>query len=248
MKNASASSPLTIAQLRDNSFSGVVRHEIERMILSGELPTGSRLNEVAIAARMGTSRGPVREACRALVELGLLELIPNRGVFVRRMDKHDAAEVYDLRAGLTGLAGSLLAPRVTPDQIEELQVLVGTMDEAANAGDFQEFYQQNLEFHDLIVQFTGNSRLVKSYRALVKEFHLFRMHGLVQGDSLKESNREHKAMVAAIASADARLSYDTGFGHVANGKKRMTAALEKLAKEGTNRAAGGPPDNLLLVE
>jgi len=164
------------------------------------------------------------------------------------MDQHDAAEVYDLRAGLTGLAGSLLAPRATPEQVEELQELVSAMDGPANAGDFQEFYQLNLEFHDLIVQFTGNSRLVKSYRALVKEFHLFRMHGLVQGNSLKESNKEHRAIVAAIASGDGRLSYDAGFAHVANGKKRMTIALENLAKEGTNRTGEESSDNLRLVE
>ena len=56
----------TIAQLRENSLSGVVRHEIERLILSGELPTGSRVNENAIALRLGVSRGPIREACSAL--------------------------------------------------------------------------------------------------------------------------------------------------------------------------------------
>src|SRR5918994_8176 len=83
----------TIAQMRENSLTGVVRQEVETLILSGELPAGSRVNENAVALRLGVSRGPVREACRALAEMGLLDLIPNRGVFVRRMDRHDVEEV-----------------------------------------------------------------------------------------------------------------------------------------------------------
>jgi DNA-binding GntR family transcriptional regulator len=222
----------TIAQMRDHSLSGVVRHEIERLILSGELPTGTRVNENAIALRLGVSRGPVREACRALVELGLLDLIPNRGVFVRRMDRHDVEEVYDLRAGLTGLAGSLLASRITDAEIDRLRILVGGMDTAAEAGDFRTFYPINLEFHDVILQLTGNSRLIRSYRALVKEFQLFRTHGLVQSDALRESNQEHHAILAALERRDAAAAYEASFGHVQHGKQRMFAAFDKLTKSG----------------
>lgn len=227
MNDVTAKIP-TIAQLRENSLSGVVRHEIERLILSGELPTGTRVNENAIALRLGVSRGPVREACRALVELGLLDLIPNRGVFVRRLDRHDVEEVYDLRAGLTGLAGSLLASRVTDAEIDRLRALVAEMDKAAAAGDFRSFYPINLEFHDVILQLTGNSRLIKSYRALVKEFQLFRTHGLVQSDALRESNQEHHAILDALERRDADATYVASFRHVQHGKQRMFAAFDKL--------------------
>jgi DNA-binding GntR family transcriptional regulator len=226
----------TIAQMRENSLSGVVRHEIERMILSAELPTGSRVNENAIALRLGVSRGPVREACRALVELGLLDLIPNRGVFVRRLDRHDVEEVYDLRAGLTGLAGTLVALRITDAELDRLRALVEKMDEAAAAGDFRVFYPINLEFHDIILQLTGNSRLIKSYRALVKEFQLFRSHGLVQSDALRESNQEHHAILAALEQRDSAAAYDASFRHVQHGKQRMFAAFGKLAQAGGSQS------------
>jgi DNA-binding GntR family transcriptional regulator len=231
MTDVTATIP-TIAQLRENSLSGVVRHEIERLILSGELPTGTRVNENAIALRLGVSRGPVREACRALVELGLLDLIPNRGVFVRSLDRHDVEEVYDLRAGLTGLAGSLLAAKVTDAQVDRLRLLVSEMDKAADAGDFRSFYPVNLEFHDVILQLTGNSRLIKSYRSLVKEFQLFRTHGLVQSDALKESNQEHHAILAALEQRDAIGAYNASFKHVQHGKQRMFAAFDKLTQAG----------------
>lgn len=226
----------TISQMRENSLSSVVRHELERMILAGELTTGSRINENALATKMGVSRGPVREACRALVELGLLELVPSRGVFVRRMDRTDAHEIYDLRAGLTGLAGFLLAPRATDEQIAQLREIFDAMDAAAQAGDFAAFNGANLDFHDRIVEFTGNSRLIKNYRALVKEFHLFRSHGLVQAGAQRMSNEEHRAILDAIASRDAASAYTTSFQHVINGKARMLTALDNLAQAGSARA------------
>ena len=104
MTDITESAAPTIAQLRSHSLTGVVQHEIERMILSGELQPGTRLKESVIARKLSVSRGPVREACRALAELGFLYLFPNRGVYVKRFDKTDAMEIYDLRAGLTGLA------------------------------------------------------------------------------------------------------------------------------------------------
>ena len=232
MTDATARTIPTVAQMRDNSLSGVVRHEIETLILRGELPAGSRVNENAVALRLGVSRGPVREACRALVELGLLDLIPNRGVFVRRMDRHDVEEVYDLRAGLTGLAGSLLAARVTDAEIDRLRALVEVMDESAATDDFRSFYPVNLEFHDIILQLTGNSRLIRSYRALIKEFQLFRTHGLVQPNALRESNEEHHAILDAFERRDTAAAYDTSFRHVLHGKQRMFAAFDKLAQAG----------------
>lgn len=232
MTDATARTIPTIAQMRDNSLSGVVRHEIETLILSGELPAGSRVNENAVALRLGVSRGPVREACRALVELGLLDLIPNRGVFVRRMDRHDVEEVYDLRAGLTGLAGSLVTAHVTDAEINRLRALVAAMDESASAGDFRSFYPVNIEFHDVILQLTGNNRLIKSYRALIKEFQLFRTHGLVQPNALRESNQEHHAILDALERRDSTAAYDTSFRHVQHGKQRMFAAFDKLAQAG----------------
>jgi DNA-binding GntR family transcriptional regulator len=223
----------SVAILRSNSLTKVVQHEIERMILSGELPAGSRLNENAVAAKLSVSRGPVREACRALAELGFVYQIPNRGVFVKRLDKAEAMEVYDLRAGLTAFAGSLLAPVVTDPQLDELDRLLVEMEQAAQAEDFAAFYALNLEFHDRIVQFTGNGRLLKSYRGLVKEFHLFRSHGLVQRAALMTSNIEHRAILDALRQRDARASYETSFEHVAKGKDRMLLALDDLASEGS---------------
>lgn len=79
-----------------------VQREIERQILSGELKAGQRLSESALAESLGLSRGPVREAMRGLKEVGLVDLIPNKGVVIREISVEEAAELYDLRASLFG--------------------------------------------------------------------------------------------------------------------------------------------------
>jgi DNA-binding GntR family transcriptional regulator len=129
----------TVAALKAHSLTAVVQHEIERMILSGELGPGERLNEKLVADKLAVSRGPVREACRALAELGFVHLIPNRGVFIRKLTRADAIEVYDLRAGLTGLAAELLAPLLANEHVAQLDGFVEDMEQAAEAADFGRF-------------------------------------------------------------------------------------------------------------
>jgi len=230
MDDAEAPLMPTIAALREHSLTAVVQHEIERMILAGELAPGDRLNEKAVADTLKVSRGPVREACRALAELGFVHLIPNRGVFIKKLTRADAIEVYDLRAGLTGLAAQLLAPMMTSEHLDRLEGFVAEMEQAAESADFQRFYPINLEFHEYIVRATGNARLLKLYRGLVKEFHLFRTHGLVQRASLLESNREHRDIVAALKARDVVQAYLVSARHVGNGKERMLSALNELAE------------------
>lgn len=236
-----STSTVTVAKLRAYTLTGVVQQAIERMILCGELVPGQRLNEKAVADKLSVSRGPVREACRALAELGLVYLIPNRGVFIKSLTKSDAVEVYDLRAGLIGLSASLLAPMLSTQTAATLDGLVEEMEGAAEKGDFSRFDPVNLEFHDFIVRSTDNTRLIKLYRGLVKEFHLFRTHGLVQRGALLQSNREHREIVAALKARDAELSYRTSFHHVGKGKERMLIALDGLA-----RTAPAPSPDLNL--
>ncbi len=215
----------TVAEVRARTLVAVVQADLERQILSGSIAPGERLNEQTIADELSVSRGPVREACRGLAEIGLVTLIPNRGAFVKQLTRADAIDVYDLRAGLLGLSASLLAARMDPGITGALDNCVDEMEKAARAEDPRRFGKVNTEFHDCIVRSTGNARLTKLYRGLVKEFQLFRVHAVVQKGSLVASNQEHREIVRALKAGDASLSYRISSGHVEHGKQRMLAAL-----------------------
>ena len=94
--------------LRSHSLPMLLEQEIERVILGGELRPGDRINEKELALRFGISRGPVREALRSLELTGLVEQIPNRGVFVRQLTAAQADDIYEVRAALFWPGGQTL--------------------------------------------------------------------------------------------------------------------------------------------
>jgi DNA-binding GntR family transcriptional regulator len=192
-----------LAIRRTQSLTSIIRRELERMIEQGELTAGERLNENALAAKLGVSRGPIREACRGLEQSGLVDVIVNRGVFVREVSSRDAAELYEIRAMLYALAGRLLAPIVTDAQIKALTKYIDEMDRAAAAEDLNLFYPNNLRFHEAIVEFGGNGRLRAECAAIHREMHLFRRRTLHKPGRMHVSNTEHRRILERLAAHDA---------------------------------------------
>lgn len=209
---------------RAQSLVSICQAEIERMILDAELAMGERINELGLAARLGISRGPVREACRSLVEAGLLETRANRGFFVRKLEHKEVVDLYDLRAGLMRLAGELVARHITADQLAQLRVMVDAMDAARVESNTRHFQGLNAEFHALLVTATGNGRLEQVYRGLARESRLYRRRGLVTDAAMQSSNREHRAIVDAIAAHDAMRAAATMENHILQGKSRFLRA------------------------
>ncbi len=222
------SNDLTI--LRTVSLTSALERELERLILNGELPPGERINEIRLAARFGTSRGPIREATRSLEAKGLVEVVRNRGVFIRRLPISEALEIYQIRAALFGLAGRLLASRRTDAMLAELDVLLTGMDDAAAAQDFDAYYPLNLRFHDFLVASTGNATLAAEYRSFVKKMHLFRARSLVQGGGMSVSNREHREIVEALAAGSADKAQRASTAHVERARKRFLASLDETER------------------
>jgi phosphonate utilization transcriptional regulator len=208
--------------MRSKSLPMLVQDAILRLIQSGEIGAGAKLNEVALATRLGVSRGPVREAFRALEEAGLVRLEKNRGVFVREIRPDEAIELYDLRAGLDEIAGRLLAARVTEAELAELEALVDAMEQADT---IELYFPLNIRFHDRIVEMAGNRPLMATYRRVINEMHLLRRHGLVSGGGLLVSNGEHRTILAALASRRPEAVVEAMRGHVMAGRERLLLAI-----------------------
>lgn len=210
--------------LRTSSLPTLLEPEIERVILGGEFTPGDRINEMEIALRFGTSRGPVREALRALESSGLVEQVPNRGFFVRCLSTSQAGDVYDVRAALFGLAGKLLAERITAEGIANLRTFIADMDTAVIADDFASYVKLNFVFHEYIVIGTGNAALAQQYLTLIKQLRLYRTRSLMLGDSMAASHAEHHIMVDAIAARDPAKACAAHIHHVEMAKRRLMSA------------------------
>jgi phosphonate utilization transcriptional regulator len=217
--------------VQSNSLPALVQVEIEQLILRGELGIGQRINESELAVRFGTSRGPIREALRALEESRLVRSEKNRGVFVREISVAEADEIYDVREVLDQLIGQRVAERVTPERLRSLEAVLAEMDEATGRQDVKSYHTLNLKFHDMLVDFAGNARLTESYRLLTRGLLLFRLRGLQDGGGVAVSNTEHRAVVRAVAQRDSARAGQLLRQHAAKSRARMHKAAARHSQE-----------------
>ena len=211
-----------IALVRQQSLTSLVQREIERRIIAGELEPGAKLNEAELAAAMGISRGPVREAFRALEQAGLVHTEKNRGVFVRQVSLEEANEIYEVRAALEAQIGRLAATRIGAQQLERLRGIVKRMHAVGRSRDPDAYFPLNLEFHETLAEACGNRALATNYRRVVNELNLYRRQAILRNvEIIPVSTKEHEAIVAAVAQGDAALAERLLYDHVINSRSRL---------------------------
>jgi phosphonate utilization transcriptional regulator len=226
-----AAAPTVLQLVQSNSLPALVQVEIEQLILRGELAVGQRINESELAVRFGTSRGPIREALRALEESRLVRSEKNRGVFVREISVAEADEIYDVREALDQLIGQRVAERATPEQLRALDAVLAEMDAATDKQDVKSYHTLNLKFHDMLVDFAGNARLIETYRLLTRGLLLFRLRGLQDGGGFAVSNTEHRAVMRAVAQRDSARAGQLLRQHATKSRARMHKAAARHPQE-----------------
>ncbi len=217
---------VTSSSTRAAVLSQTVVSELKRLIYSGEFEPGERLNEATLALRMGTSRGPIREAMKVLAGLGLVTSIPNKGMFVRQLSVRDMIEVYELRAVVFAFAAERASENFSKKDAPAFEQLLDEMDAACDAGDGTLYYELNLAFHELILDLSGNKRAKQAYDDYVKELHLFRRKYFNASSNMHNSNTEHRKIYQAIASGSAAKAWTAAQRHVLGGRSRLLATLE----------------------
>jgi DNA-binding GntR family transcriptional regulator len=209
-----------VAERQATSLPHLIVEELEQMIIDGTLKGGDRINESALAMRLGVSRGPVREAGRHLERSRLVEFRANRGLFVREISIDEAAQLYDIRATLFGLAGRLAAGHVTPADADTLRGFVQRLEDTTDMGDY---YPLNVMLHRHLVSMSRNPRLCELYDNISKELHLFRRHGLEPASARHTSNEQHRRIIDHLEAGNADEAARLMEAHILAGKNRMLA-------------------------
>jgi len=229
LSSASLATP-TISMLQKHSLTGAVQQEIERLINEGELGPGDKLTEASLAERLGVSRGPVREAFRVLEEVGLVQLEKNRGVYVRQIPLEEALEIFDLRAMMEAYVGSTLAVNASEEQLGQLRTLVVQMEHAVKVEDEATYYRLNVEFHEAMVSYAGNKKLIGMYRKLTRELSLFRRRNFSDHALLVTSVNEHRDILDAIGSRNAAKAAEALRQHVLMSRERTIRNYVKYSE------------------
>jgi len=217
--------------LREHSLATLAQSELERRIISGEIAAGAKLNEVDVAGALGVSRGPVREAFRALSQAGLVRVEKNRGVFVRQVSLDEANEYYEVRAALEGLIGRLAARRIAIDEIEQLRGLVRRMHQVQKGGRPEDYFVLNVEFHDGLARAARNNALLANYRSVVNQLDLYRRATISRSaENIPLSTQEHEAIVEAVAARDEARAEALLTEHVLVSRARLHASLSTVSQ------------------
>ena len=217
---------------------------IQSRVLSGQIPSGSRLRQETLANEFGVSRTPVREALRKLQSGGLVHVEPNRGAIVHGPTAREIREAYEVRAELEGLAAELAPARISDEQLARLREAerlfrrsMGSLIHRRRKGESSdwtaesEWEQANNVFHQVIQEAAGNERLL----AIIATLHLsfpraLSWTALSESSHLLEENIEqHHRILEAIERRDQHEARRLMVEHVHSAGELVTLHLEQVS-------------------
>ena len=193
-------------------------------ILSGAYPVGGRLREEELAASIGTSRTPVREALRRLHAEGLVQVLPNRGAIVVDLSDEELDDIFELRFLLEGHGARRAATRATPEQVATLAKLCDEMErclERTDAERFDDISRFNLEFHGTLHEAGGNPRLAPLISGLMLMPLVRRTFSRYTPEQLNRSFAHHRELVAAIEARDGTWAEAVMHAHTNAGRNSL---------------------------
>jgi DNA-binding GntR family transcriptional regulator len=215
---------------------------IQARILSGEIPSESRLRQESLAAEFGVSRTPVREALRKLQSAGIVVLEPRRGAIVRGPTARDVREAYLVRAELEGLAAELATPVINDDELARLRdaealfrrAIQGVIEERRAGGEAapwsaeSDWERANNVFHQVIQEAAANRQLLAAIADLHRSFPRHLTWAALSKNShlLAENTEEHHRILAAIERRDAPAARTEMAAHVRSAGELVAVGLE----------------------
>ena len=194
----------------------VVFHTLREAILKGELKPGERLMELQLAAKLGVSRTPIREAIRMLEQEGLAVTIPRRGAEVAKMTEKDMQDVLQVREALDELAAEIACECMTDEELAALKQAMEAFEQAVSTRDIKQIADTDMVFHDIIYQATRNPKLVNILSNLREQMYRYRVEYLKDEKNYPILQQEHREMVQGFVEKNKNMVTDSMRRHVEN--------------------------------
>ena len=204
-----------VARLNRRRLVDDATQSLRHAILSGRLGAGARLRQMDLAARLGISRTPIRDALGRLEQEGLIELLPHGGVRVTPLNAEQAVELYDLREVLDGLAARLAAGRAEPAALGRLGRARARMARCIAQRDPSPWFPAHVAFHEEIVRAADNRPLL-----------------LKTERRLEDAYREHRGIFEAIAAHDGEAAERLARVHISNAKEIVLKVMAQGERNG----------------
>jgi len=225
---ADPAEPSTASEGMPLTRAGAVAKRLREMITSGELPLGSRLRQNEIAARLGVSSTPVREAFLLLAREGLVHQDTHRGAVVFSPTVADVQENYEMRVALECLATELAAKQIGPGQLDELDTLLVRLDEAPRTDVDLHTKVLNRRFHTMIYRAAGRPKLLEMIETMRDTATIYQAL-LIQprvSECLDAVRAEHQEIVAALRARAPKRAARAVRTHLEHNRAQTMARLQ----------------------
>ncbi len=207
--------------LSDLPLRDVVFYTLRQSILTGELKPGERLMEIHLADKLGVSRTPVREAIRRLELEGLVTMFPRRGAEVAQITEKSMCDVLEVRRTLDALCAELACDRITENGLACLKQACDYFEQCVGTKDTRKIAQADVSLHDIIVEATGNQRLIQLVNNLSEQMYRYRFEYIKDGSQHENLIREHRIIYQSIVDKDKDTAASAAKTHIDNQKKAI---------------------------
>jgi DNA-binding GntR family transcriptional regulator len=223
-----------------SSIAESLRLKIEQEILMFNFKPGERLDESRLAERFGTSRTPVREALRLLAAEGFVRIRAHRGAVVSGLSMGELIEMFEMMAIYEGVCARLAALHATQEELAQIQSAHELCRKRCEADDFEGYCLANAHFHEAIYRASHNSYLMRSTISTRNRLGAYRRFQLRRNNRLRESFREHEAVLAAIRNGETEEADRLMREHIAVQGSHIASLLTRLPPEYFGEGQGEP--------
>lgn len=210
----------------------VVFNTLRKAILTGELKPGERLLEIHLANQLGVSRTPIREAIRKLELEGLVIMMPRRGAEVAQITEKSLRDVLEVRRALDALCAELACDRISEEGLAALKDACGQFEQCVAGRDAQRIAQADVALHDIILQATGNQRLIQMVNNLAEQMYRYRFEYIKDSSQHERLVEEHKIIYQSILNKDKETAAAAARTHIDNQKKAIIRQIRLDRKNG----------------
>jgi DNA-binding GntR family transcriptional regulator len=214
--------------VKETTLNRQVYRELLRQLLDGEIALGTQLDERTLAAQLGVSRTPVREAIIQLVREGLVDYFPYRGHFVKMWTPKEVNDLFEVRKVLEALAVRLAVRKLSQEDIEELHTIVSEIQDTLRRGDIDGFSDADRMFHNTIIQKTGNQTLIDGLDRLDCQIQVIRTIANRAPDLVERMLHEWPQILAALDARNAERSVELMLVHIEDARKTVVGHLQEL--------------------
>ncbi len=210
----------------------LVFNTLRQAILTGELKPGERLMEIHLADKLGVSRTPIREAIRKLELEGLVTMIPRRGAEGAQITEKSMSDVLEVRRTLDALCAELACDRISEEGLAALKDACGQFEQCVAGRDAQRIAQADVALHDIILQATGNQRLIQMVNNLAEQMYRYRFEYIKDSSQHERLVEEHKIIYQSILNKDKETAAAAARTHIDNQKKAIIRQIRLDRKNG----------------